>query len=1088
MKIRHNTTAGFALRENSKTVRAMGKNLEKLSSGLRINRAGDDAAGLSISENMRRNITEANRCQSNVLEGIDLTRTADGALAEVNDMLCRAKALCLEAENGTYSELERASISEELTALFDEIDHITASSRHNTIPLFRGGGNELTIEDSQSKLIAGMELAGSQSRDAANAGISGVRSERIMRTESPDDGAWGEIDFIKDEYFDPAAPPAQAASVTFRLDSGIDVKDVNSLAGRSIQIGDNVYYFTEDSNHTYTPYTTVENKYINIISLRNYPTFDSAMQEFVTRCNDISGYTLNEADGTLTLTASIDDLAEAVEADGRDDNYYFVAQGDGEKKNGLVVKTPAHTAGLRSLGQVDGSGADNNTPKHIAKSRMNFDLGKISGSLSAQDIENLERNTVYMNLGDTQITLDLKGLFQENMTKEEVGKILAQQFVDAVKSNAATKADYTCDASYNPATGKVDIGIESPTGKSVSASFSEYSPPREEVVEDNWTAKALNMQITSTSGSVEQGYTMDIKPQYGNVKEPFAFFVGAGSARQNFLVYDSTTHPYVKSGFSDSSTNPYIQPGNRIDVAGKTEEEIKELVAEKIVAYAEKLSYVRSATVNADKTVTLSVIVGGSEKPTAGGLEVKVTSRKPASPGTSTGIGTVFGDQAAYSTQEISVSFSLGSNIKDLAGRGFYVDGYAEYWGGNYPARGRIEFVDGAGSGLNAHYQDVDISGCHTFEDVRGKIETVLNTNLSSGSPGYTVTLDNASGSNVITISTEASTDHYLFVTDGEMGLIDGGTATFSGGTKVGYSQKALDFSSISADNLDTLEGKGFRIHCATCEGEYINVFFCQTKDDPLPPEFGIPSTKVHNVLVELSKITDGDKIVKEIVDQIAPQLNHYTEVLVGDSPSILIARDKRRGDYTVDGVVYRGRISTGVKAAEPEKPPVVDPPKEDPPKEDPPEEKPPEEEPNPPVQEEAGWDIRIFASPHLEDPYIHIHLPYIDLEWLGLDPPRVVDLNEQDPLGLMEKIDQADLTISSVRGTIGAEHNRLEHAWQDLNQTEIQLTDAESRIRDADMANMMMENVKLQILEQSQQSIIAQANGRAEQVLRLLR
>lgn len=104
---------------------------------------------------------------------------------------------------------------------------------------------------------------------------------------------------------------------------------------------------------------------------------------------------------------------------------------------------------------------------------------------------------------------------------------------------------------------------------------------------------------------------------------------------------------------------------------------------------------------------------------------------------------------------------------------------------------------------------------------------------------------------------------------------------------------------------------------------------------DPLPPEFGIESAKVHNVLVELSKITDGDKIVEEIVNQIAPELNHYTEVLVGDDPAVLIARDKRRGDYIVDGVLYRGRISTGVKAPDPEepdpgpeKPPVVDPPR----------------------------------------------------------------------------------------------------------------------------------------------------------------
>lgn len=100
---------------------------------------------------------------------------------------------------------------------------------------------------------------------------------------------------------------------------------------------------------------------------------------------------------------------------------------------------------------------------------------------------------------------------------------------------------------------------------------------------------------------------------------------------------------------------------------------------------------------------------------------------------------------------------------------------------------------------------------------------------------------------------------------------------------------------------------------------------------------------------------------------------------------------------------------------------------------------------------------------------------------------PGQVDLTVQDPLELMGRVDKANIAIADARGTIGADYNRLEHASQDIGQANIQLTEAESRIRDADMAELMMENVKLQILSQAQQSMMAQANQVPQGVLQLL-
>ena len=132
MRIQHNIMAMNANRNLSMNNRALSKNLEKLSSGYRINRAGDDAAGLAISEKMRAQITGLDAAQKNVQDGISLVKTAEGALQEVQDMLNRMVYLAEQSANGTYdSNVDRKALQEEVTALISEIDRIGDSSNFN---------------------------------------------------------------------------------------------------------------------------------------------------------------------------------------------------------------------------------------------------------------------------------------------------------------------------------------------------------------------------------------------------------------------------------------------------------------------------------------------------------------------------------------------------------------------------------------------------------------------------------------------------------------------------------------------------------------------------------------------------------------------------------------------------------------------------------------------------------------------------------------------------------------------------------------------------------------------------------------------
>ena len=147
MRIQHNIMAMSAYRNYSKNTSALSKNLEKLSSGYKINRAGDDAAGLAISEKMRAQITGLEAANKNVKDGVSLVQTAEGALQEVHDMLNRMDSLATQSANGTYdNEVDRANLQKEVNALKSEIDRIADSSNFNGQKLLDGSMDGLQTD------------------------------------------------------------------------------------------------------------------------------------------------------------------------------------------------------------------------------------------------------------------------------------------------------------------------------------------------------------------------------------------------------------------------------------------------------------------------------------------------------------------------------------------------------------------------------------------------------------------------------------------------------------------------------------------------------------------------------------------------------------------------------------------------------------------------------------------------------------------------------------------------------------------------------------------------------------------------------
>ena len=138
MVVQHNMQAMNANRMLNVTTSTQSKATEKLSSGYKINRAADDAAGLTISEKMRKQIKGLDRASTNAEDGVSAVQTAEGALTEVHSMLQRMNELAVQASNGTNSESDRSAIQDEIDQLTTEIDRVAETTKFNETYLLKG--------------------------------------------------------------------------------------------------------------------------------------------------------------------------------------------------------------------------------------------------------------------------------------------------------------------------------------------------------------------------------------------------------------------------------------------------------------------------------------------------------------------------------------------------------------------------------------------------------------------------------------------------------------------------------------------------------------------------------------------------------------------------------------------------------------------------------------------------------------------------------------------------------------------------------------------------------------------------------------
>ena len=257
MVVQHNMTAANANRQLGITTSAQAKSSEKLSSGYRINRAGDDAAGLKISEKMRSQIRGLDKASSNAQDGISLIQTAEGALNESHSILQRMNELAVQGANDTNESIDRDAINEELSALTSELDRIASTTQFNKQNLLDGnftsknlqvGANSdqkisISIDAMNSNALGLHNIAGSTSQSQTGKKVTGFTfgkySVDVASTDAFSDQKLSAIAGLKDAV-------SQAASTKgYMMQIDLDGKGSAYYIGTQLSSdGTNIRYST----------------------------------------------------------------------------------------------------------------------------------------------------------------------------------------------------------------------------------------------------------------------------------------------------------------------------------------------------------------------------------------------------------------------------------------------------------------------------------------------------------------------------------------------------------------------------------------------------------------------------------------------------------------------------------------------------------------------------------------------------------------------------------------------------------------------------------------------------------------------------
>ena len=414
MRIQHNIMAMNAYRNLGMNNKSLSGNLEKLSSGYKINRAGDDAAGLAISEKMRAQITALDAAQKNVNDGISLVKTAEGAMQEIQDMLNRMEYLATQSANGTYdNDVDRNNLQKEVDALKSEINRIADSSNFNGTKLLDGS------------LAKSGEVSGTFGTTAVTFSLSGLETSAADVIDGNANGTGNEVVANKDAKVTLIAADAKAQnsiSVAFTDDSG-DVTITLGSAGDSTYTAAEITQAVRDAAAAYASGNAT-----------NAAAISKAYSSFTMESGDIS-VAKNDTSTTGALTfADLDGQGKGLELQIGDtaDSYNKLTVAINDMHTSAMGTDAANTiAGVNISTQTGASNA-----VKVIKDAINYvsstrgDLGAIQNRLehTNNNLAVMEENIqdAESTIRDTDIADEMMAYTKNNILIQSAQAMLAQ--------------------------------------------------------------------------------------------------------------------------------------------------------------------------------------------------------------------------------------------------------------------------------------------------------------------------------------------------------------------------------------------------------------------------------------------------------------------------------------------------------------------------------------------------------------------------------------------------------------------------------------------------------------------------------------
>ncbi len=422
MVVQHNLTAMNSNRMLGITTKSQAKSTEKLSSGYKINRAADDAAGLSISEKMRKQIRGLTQASANAEDGISAVQTAEGALTEVHDMLQRMNELAVKAANGTMSESDREAVQSEIDQLVTEIDRVSTTTKFNETYLLKGNN-------------AGE--VGKLTYSTATDALTGA-----FASPAEVNSATGVLKAATEEL--------ATADVTGKTASSIDqdiidkIDNSTEVTGTKITVGDVTYYAIDSTSakNEGEGYATVSNVVdtLNAAStdadqMKAFASMDEMMaaikSDYSSDIKSVNSYVNEDGDTMLKVETFADlnaavDLSLHVGADSSEDNKISLSismmSARGLGLNGLKVADDTGEAATSSIDVI----ADAIQKVSTLRSKLGAVQNRLEHTIS--NLDNVVENTTAAEsqIRDTDMATEMVRYSNNNILAQAGQSMLAQ--------------------------------------------------------------------------------------------------------------------------------------------------------------------------------------------------------------------------------------------------------------------------------------------------------------------------------------------------------------------------------------------------------------------------------------------------------------------------------------------------------------------------------------------------------------------------------------------------------------------------------------------------------------------------------------